>query len=109
MEFGAGYIAAKRQGAKIISPKKYAVGSLKETYEKYKHVSDVLPAMGYGKEQIKDLEKTINKVPCDVVVSGTPIKLSLLVKTDKPIVNIGYVLKERGLSLAHVLKKRGFI
>lgn len=109
MAFGAGYIAAKNCGAKIISPKKYAVGSIKKVYEKYKHVSKVLPAMGYGKDQIKELEKTINRTPCDIVVSGTPIKLSQLIRTKKKIVNVSYVLEEKGLSLEWVLKKKGFI
>jgi len=109
MAFGAGYIAAKNCGAKIISPKKYAVGSIKKVYEKYKHVSKVLPAMGYGKDQIKELEETINRTPCDVVVSGTPIKLSQLIRTKKKIVNVSYVLEEKGLSLEWVLKKKRFI
>jgi predicted GTPase len=109
MEFGAGYIAAKNAGAKIISPKKYAIGSIKETYEKYSHVSMVLPAMGYGVKQIKELEKTVNRVPCDVVVSGTPIKLSSLIKTKKQIVNVSYVLEEKNISLERVLRRKGFI
>ncbi len=109
MAFGAGYIAAKDAGAKIISPKKYAVGSIKKIYEKYKQVKDVLPAMGYGEEQIKELQKTINRTPCDVIVSGTPIKLSQIIKTKKPIVNVTYVLHEKGLSLDRVLKKKKFI
>ena len=65
--------------------------------------------MGYGKKQISELQSTINRVVCDVIVSGTPIKLSKLIKTKKPIVNVTYALEEKGLSLEHVLKKRGFI
>lgn len=109
MSFGAGYIAAKKYGAKIISPKKYAIGSIKSVYKKYKQVSDVLPAMGYGKKQIKELEKTINRAKCDVVVDATPVNLSKIIKINKPIVRVEYVLKERGLSLKDVLRKRGFI
>jgi predicted GTPase len=109
MKYGAGFIAAKRNGGRIVSPKKYAVGSIAETYKKYGHVSRVLPAMGYGKVQIEELNKTINRVPCDVIVSGTPIKLSMLVKTEKPIVNVSYVLKEIGLGLRQVLVQRGFL
>lgn len=109
MKFGAGFIAAKNAGAKIISPKKYAVGSIRGVYEKYKHLKDILPAMGYSKEQREELETTINRVPCDVVVSGTPIKLSQIVKTSKPIVNVEYVLEEKGLNLESVLKKKRFI
>lgn len=109
MKFGAGVVAAKRAGAKIVSPVKSAVGSIKEIYEKYKHVHDVLPAMGYGKKQIKELEQTINKVNADVVIDGTPVKLSGIIKINKPIVNVDYFLKERGLTLQSVLKKKGFI
>ncbi len=109
MKFGAGYIAAKNSGATIVSPKPYSVGSIKETYAKYPHVTEVLPAMGYGKKQIKELQDTINKTPCDVIVSGTPIKLSRLIKAKKPIVNVTYALVEIGLNLENVLKKRKFI
>ncbi|MCH7568598.1 MAG: GTPase [Nanoarchaeota archaeon] len=105
MGFGAGYIAAKRNKATIISPRRYAVGSIKKIYEKYKQVENVLPAMGYGKKQIKELEKTINKAKCDVVVDATPVNLSRIIKINKPIVRVEYVLKERGLSLESVLKK----
>ena len=109
MKFGAGFVVAKRAGAKIISPKKYAVGSIKETYEKYEHVKDVLPAMGYGKKQIKELEMTINKANVDFVIIATPVKLGKLIKINKPIVTVSYALKERGLTLDKVLKKKGFI
>ena len=109
MKFGAGFIAARNAGAKIISPKKYAVGSIKEVYKKYKQVSQVLPAMGYSKKQIKELEQTINRVPCDVVVSGTPIKLSKLIRTKKPIVNVSYVLEEKNNALDKILHEKGFI
>ena len=109
MKFGAGYIAAKNAGAKIVSPKRYAVGSIKKTYEKYGHVTDVLPAMGYGKKQIQELQTTINNTPCDVVVSGTPIKLSAIIKTKKPIVNVTYTLEEKDLNLEKILKKWKFI
>jgi len=109
MGFGAGWIAAKRNGSKIISPKKYAVGSIKKTYEKYKNVSQVLPAMGYGKKQIAELEKTINLTPADLIVDGTPVNLTKLINVNKPVVTVDYVLKERGLSLDKVLKKFKFI
>ena len=61
---------------KIIDPRPFAVGSIKETFEKYGHLTNVLPAMGYGKKQIKELEQTINRSDCDLVLSGTPIDLS---------------------------------
>ncbi len=109
MAFGAGWLVAKKLGAKIVSPKKHAVGSIKKTYEKYKQVKDVLPAMGYGKKQINELKRTIDRANCDVVIDGTPVNLKKLIDIDKPIVEVDYVLKERGLSLEDVLKKRGII
>ncbi|WP_018963356.1 cyclic 2,3-diphosphoglycerate synthase [Coprothermobacter platensis] len=97
MSYGAGYIAAIKYGAsEIVSPKPYAVGTIASTYAKYGQVEDVLPAMGYSDQQIKDLEVTLNNVPADVVVSGTPIDISRLVKLNKPIVRVGYELEEIG-------------
>jgi predicted GTPase len=97
MSYGAGYIAAIKYGAsEIISPKPYAVGSIAATYDKYTQVEDVLPAMGYSDQQIKDLEQSLNSVPADVVVSGTPINISRLVKLNKPIVRVMYELEEIG-------------
>ena len=109
MSLGAGYVIAKKHGAKIISAKKYASGSIKNTYKKYPKLRDILPAMGYGEKQIKDLERTINKAKCDVVVDGTPVNISKLIKINKPIVEVDYYLKERGLGLKQVLKKFKFI
>lgn len=97
MKFGAGTLAAQKYGAKeIIDPRKYAVKSIKETYDKYPNIGTLLPAMGYGSKQIKDLETTINKVPCDSVVIGTPIDLSRLIKINKPSVRVRYDLQEIG-------------
>ena len=97
MKFGAGTLAAQKYGAKeIIDPRKYAVKSIKETYNKYPDIGTLLPAMGYGSKQIKDLEITINKVPCDSVVIGTPIDLTRLIKINKPSVRIRYDLQEIG-------------
>jgi len=97
MSYGAAYIAAQRFGAaEIIDPKPYAFGSIKETLRKYPNASAVLPAMGYGPKQIKELEATIDAVPCDVVVSGTPIDLGRIVKSKKPIVQVRYELDEIG-------------
>lgn len=97
MGFGAGYVAALKFGAKeIISPKPYACGSIKETFEKYPQLELVLPAMGYGKEQIKELEDTLNKVPCDVIISATPVDLSKILKINKEIIRIYYELQEIG-------------
>jgi len=107
MKFGAGLIAAKKAGAKkIIDPRPYAVNSIKETFEKYDHLENVLPAMGYGDLQIKDLQQTINAAKCDVVVSGTPIDLNRVLKANKPIIRVRYELQVLGQpSLEEVLKK----
>ena len=97
MTYGAGYIAAQRFGAsEIVDPRPYAVGSIKETFRKYPNASRVLPAMGYGPKQIKELDATIDAVPCDVVVSGTPIDLGRLLTPNKPIVQVRYELDEIG-------------
>jgi len=91
MKFGAGKIAAETWGAKeIIDPREYAVGSIVETFKKYDNLSNVLPAMGYSKKQIKELEKTINNSNCELVVSGTPIDISRVLKTDKPVIRVRY-------------------
>lgn len=97
---GAASVAALRNGAvELISAKNYAVGEIKKTYEKYPKVGNLLPAMGYSEQQIKDLQETINRVPCDVVISGTPIDLTKLITINKPLVTVGYELKERADSL----------
>jgi len=97
MKFGAGTIAAQKFGAKeLVDPRKYAVKSIDETYKKYPNIGVLLPAMGYGNKQVKDLETTINKVPCDAVVIGTPIDLRRIVKIKKPCVRISYDLQEIG-------------
>ena len=97
MTYGAGYIAAERFGAtEIVDARPYAVGSIKETFRKYPNASRVLPAMGYGPKQIKELEQTIDAVPCDVVVCGTPIDLGRVLKSTKPVVQVRYELDEIG-------------
>ena len=103
--YGAGYIASVENGAKeIIDPRPFAVGSIVETFKKYAHLSKVLPAMGYGKEQIKELEETINRCDADVVVSGTPIDLNRILNVNKPIVRVRYgVGKETEKELRHIV------
>jgi len=97
MEYGAAYIAAQRFGAaEIVSAVNHAVGSIKETYKKYPNSRKILPAMGYGPKQIKELEETIDATPCDLVLSGTPIDLSRVLKTKKPVVHVRYELDEIG-------------
>ncbi|MBK6536424.1 MAG: GTPase [Ignavibacteria bacterium] len=97
MKYGAGTLAAKKFGAKeIIDPRSYAVKTIKDTYNKYPNIGNLLPAMGYGDKQIRDLEDTISKVPCDSVIIGTPIDLRRLIKFKKPAVRVNYDLQEIG-------------
>jgi len=95
LSFAAGYVAAERYGAtEIVDPRPYAVGSLKTVFEKYTHMKNVLPSLGYGSKQIKELEKTINSVVCDSVVLGTPSDLMSFMKINKPYARVNYELKE---------------
>jgi len=95
MTYGAGWFAARNAGAsEIVDPKPYAVGSIAETYKKYPNSGQILPAMGYSDQQIADLEATINATPCDVVVEGTPIDLTRILKVNKPIAEVTYELEE---------------
>lgn len=97
MSYGAGHVAAKKFGAaKIVDPRPYAVGSIQDTFEKYHHVREVLPAMGYGDTQIRELQETINSVPCDLVLVGTPFDLGRLIKSEKPLLRVRYELDEHG-------------
>jgi len=97
MPYGAGILAATQYGAsKIVDPRPYAVGSIKDTFQKYSHLDKVLPAMGYGKKQIDELTQTIDQADCDLVVSGTPIDLGRLIKTNKRILRVTYALEEIG-------------
>jgi predicted GTPase len=108
MRYGAGTIAAKKFGAsEIVDPRPYAVGSIKETYKKYTHLESLLPAVGYGEEQINELEETINVTPCDVIVIGTPIDLRRVLQLNKPSVRVTYELKEVGTpTLEDILEQR---
>ena len=95
MLFGAGTIAAKTyKAATMVEPERYAVGSIKETYRQYPHVKSVLPAMGYGKEQIHELEQTINSAECDLVLFATPIDLPKLVSINKPTIQVSYEYRD---------------
>jgi len=97
MKIGAGVVAARKFGAKeLVDPRPYAVGKLAKTFEIYPNIGILLPAMGYGAEQVKDLEKTINNTPCDSVVIATPIDLNRIIKIKKPTVKVGYDLQEIG-------------
>ena len=107
MEFGAGVIAATRSGAaEIVDPRGYLVGTLETTFETYPHIDRVLPAMGYGERQIKDLEATINGCDCDLVVSATPVDLARLVSVDKEILRVRYSYRDHGSpTLGDVVKE----
>jgi len=108
MAYGAGMIAAERLGAEeMVDPRPYAVGSIVKTFERYPHLGAVLPALGYGKEQIGELEETINATPCDVVLIGTPIDLRRVLHLNKPAVRAKYELQEIGSpTLEDILKQR---
>ncbi|MGB8951848.1 MAG: cyclic 2,3-diphosphoglycerate synthase [Candidatus Aminicenantales bacterium] len=107
MTYGAGIVAAtKYAAAKIVDPRPAAVGSLRKIFEKYSHLDKVLPAMGYGEVQIKELAETINNVDCDLVISATPIDLGRLIKTNKKLLPVTYELEEIGSpNLEEILKK----
>jgi predicted GTPase len=97
MAYGAGAVAAREHGAaELVDPRPWAVGSIADTFRKYPHTATVLPAMGYGADQVRDLEATVRAVPCDVVVVGTPVDLRRLMNFDKPVVRVSYELVERG-------------
>ena len=95
MSFGAGIVAAKKYNAKeIIDPRPWAVSTIKEVFEKFTQLGKLLPAMGYNKEQVAELETTINSVPCDTVVVGTPIDIGRLIDINKPLVRVKYSIEE---------------
>ncbi|HEY59434.1 MAG TPA: GTPase [Anaerolineae bacterium] len=97
MAYGAGWVAARRFGAKeIVDPRPYAIGLIKDTYKKYPNTGPILPAMGYGEAMVKDLEKTIDAADVDIVISATPIDLSRIIKVNKPMQRVRYELQEIG-------------
>ena len=110
MTYGAGVVAAKAMGAhEIVDPTPYAVASIAATYKKYPNAQGILPAMGYGEQQVKDLEATIDATPCDVVLSATPIDLTRILKVTKPMTRVRYDLAEirEGVLEAEVRKMLG--
>jgi predicted GTPase len=97
MSYGAGIVAAQRFGAsEIVDPRPYAVGSIRETFAKWPHLDRLVPAMGYGERQVAELEQTINAVPADLVLVGTPIDLGRVMRLDKPALRVRYELDEIG-------------
>lgn len=107
MAYGAGIVAAKKyKASRIVDPRPFAVGSIKKTFEKYSHLDSVLPAMGYGQEQIDELSETINRTECDLIIGATPIDLGRLIKTNKRILRVTYDLEEIGSpDLQEILKE----
>jgi len=111
MQYGAGTVAAQKLGAKeIVDPRPFTVKSITATFEKYPNIGVLLPAMGYGKAQMKDLETTINKTKCDSVVIGTPIDLGRYIKINKPHTRVKYDLQEIGaITVETVLREKKII
>jgi predicted GTPase len=97
MVYGAGVLAAMRYGAAaIVDPRPYTVGTLTKTFEQYPGIGTLLPAMGYGEEQMRDLEATVERTPVDLVLIATPIDLRRIIKIGKPALRVGYELQEIG-------------
>jgi predicted GTPase len=95
MSYGAAVIAARQYGSsKLVDPRPFAIGSIKETFNKYPGINNLLPAMGYSRKQIHELEETINQTDCDTVITGTPIDISKIIKINKPIVRAKYEFQE---------------
>ncbi len=111
MKYGAGTVAAERNNAKeIVDPRPFTINSISDTFKKYPNIGVLLPAMGYGDEQIKDLEETINKTDCDSVIIGTPIDLGRILKINKPSTRVMYELEEIGANTCEsVLKAKGLL
>jgi predicted GTPase len=103
MTYGAGHVAAQAHGAAaIVDPRPFAVGTIKKTFEKYPHVKEVLPAMGYGRKQMDELQQTINASDAELVLIGTPIDLGGLLKLNKPAMRVTYELDNAALKALRV-------
>jgi predicted GTPase len=111
MAYGAAVLAAKAHGAaELVDPRPFAVGSIAKTLEEWPHIHDLLPAMGYGDEQIDELRTTIERSDADLVLIGTPIDLRRVIDFDKPALRVSYRLQELGEpTLADLLAERGLI
>jgi predicted GTPase len=108
MAYGAGWVAARRFGAaEIVNPRPFAVGAIAATYQKYPSTGPILPAMGYGEEMTRDLEKTIDASDVDMVISATPIDLTRIIKVNKPMQRVRYELQEIGVpTLEDILREK---
>jgi predicted GTPase len=111
MSYGAAVLAAKQGGAaELVDPRPFAVGSIKETFARYPHLTELLPAMGYGRKQMEELRETIERSDADLVLIGTPIDLRRVIELDKPALRVTYRLQELGEpTLAELLAERGII
>ncbi len=97
MKYGAGIVAAERLGAaEIIDPRRFAVNTIAGVYERYPEIGSLLPAMGYGKAQLADLEETLNRIPCDSVLIATPVELDRVISIRRPVATVSYELSVRG-------------
>jgi predicted GTPase len=109
MAYGAGWVAAKRFGAaEIVDPRPYSMGSIQQVYAEYPTTGKVLPAMGYGEEQIRELEATIRRADVDYVIVATPIDLGRLLEIDKPYQRVRYELQEIGRPTLETLLRTKF-
>ncbi len=108
MAYGSGTVAAQKHGAaEIVNPRPFVTGKIKETFDRYPAIGALLPAVGYGDEQVRDLEDTIRRVPCDLVMVATPVDLTRIIRIDKPMLRVRYELKEIGTpKLEQTLKER---
>ena len=108
MSFGAGFVAAKKFGAReIVDPRPWIKGSIKEAFEKYPQIGSILPALGYGKEQLKELEEIVNSSDAELVVVATPVNLGRIINMNKPYVRVTYELQEIGKpDLYEIIKER---
>jgi predicted GTPase len=111
MSYGAAVLAAKANGAAaLVDPRPFAIGSIKHTFEEWPHVTELLPAMGYGKQQMEELRETIARSDADIVLIGTPIDLRRIIELDKPALRVTYRLQEMGEpTLAEILEERGLL
>jgi predicted GTPase len=108
MRYGSGTVAAQKHGAgEIVDPRPWVTGRIRETFDKYPTIGALLPAVGYGDEQVRDLEATIRRVPCDLVIVATPVDLTRIIRIDTPMVRVRYELQEIGTpDLEDILKAR---
>jgi len=108
MTYGSGMVAARQHGAaETVDPRPWVTGKIKSTFEKYPRIGALLPAVGYGDEQVADLEATVRRVPCDLVLVATPVDLTRIIRIDKPMMRVRYSLKETGSpTLEDILKER---